>query len=69
MWKVKVGTAAFKGSLKYTDTCPNQPVNNSHAFCEEHCKTAKSSGIPITLKEYLSYASKVCFANNHRQFT
>lgn len=64
MWKVKVETPGFKGSLQYTDTCPNQPVNSSYAFCEEHCRIANKSGIPTALKEYVSYRSKVCDVKN-----
>lgn len=51
-------TPGFKGCLQYVDSCPNQPLH-SKAFCEEHCKTAESKGVPTTLKEFISYKSNM----------
>ena len=54
MYPVPKDTAAFKGNLRYVDTCPNSPVYGK-AFCEDHCTVACTQGIPTDLKSYLSY--------------
>ena len=54
MYPVPKDTAAFKGNLRYMDTCPNSPIYGK-AFCEEHCTAASAQGIPTDLKSYLSY--------------
>jgi hypothetical protein len=45
---------AFAGKLKYTSSCPHQPMHGM-AFCTDHCATAKNLGIPIELRAYLKY--------------
>ena len=54
MYPVPKDTAAFKGNLRYVDTCPNSPMYGK-AFCEDHCAAACTQGIPTDLKSYLSY--------------
>ena len=67
MWKVPKEVEAFKGSLNYVDSCPNEPLSG-HALCEEHCLKANSLGVPSTIKEYIAYLSCESIYHNLSKF-
>ena len=54
MFDVQKSTDCFSHNLNYVKTCPNGPEPGK-AFCSEHVDIMEKNGIPVALKEYLSF--------------
>ena len=52
MFPVKTTVAGFE-ALNFPDVCTNAPYGKGSAFCEDHCKTLRDSGIPTSLRDFL----------------
>ena len=58
MYDVPKTTDCFSNNLNYVRTCPNAP-EHGRAFCFEHMKAMKKSGVPTELKEYIEFRKHV----------